>query len=196
MIELAHNIIRDQIRKYSGGYKSPEQIDVALYRSLMDFVQRTSRPSRYLKEQAYNISGTNSFNLPTDFYRHANIYSLINGKKHEGDVLDEMQFADRVNSHFLAPDLENPVARIIGSKIELYPIDAGNFVFSYYRTPIKPKYGYDLVNGRSIVFDPTTSTELDVDETDLNAVVSRSLFYLGISLKEETLVIEGNGNNA
>jgi hypothetical protein len=195
IIELAHSIVRDQIRKSGGGYKSPAQIDTALYRGLLDFLNGiTTRPSRYLKEQPYNISGTNSFDLPEDFSRHANIFSLVDGQKYEGDVLDEMQFADRINSFILAPDLQNPVARIIGGKIEFYPDDAGNFILSYYRTPIKPVFGFDLVNGRNMVFDQETSTELDIDETDMNHIIARALFYVGISLKEESLLTE-NGNN-
>jgi hypothetical protein len=36
MIEQAHKIIRDTIRKYNGGYKSPEQIDLVINRASLD----------------------------------------------------------------------------------------------------------------------------------------------------------------
>lgn len=36
MIQEAHKIIRDTIRKYNGGYKSPEQIDLVINRASLD----------------------------------------------------------------------------------------------------------------------------------------------------------------
>lgn len=195
MIELAHSLIREQIRKYNGGYKTPPEIDNALYRSLLDFYNElTQRRSRYLDEEQYNISGTNRFDLPEDFSKAVNVFSLVGAKRHEGDILTEIEFADRINSYILAPDVQNPVARIIGSSIDFYPEDAGNFVLSYYRTPFMPVFGYTVAeNGRDIIFDADTSVELDIDPTDINTVVRRSLFYLGVSLQEQGLVMEGNG---
>lgn len=198
MIEIAHSIIREQIRKFNGGYKSPEEIDNALYRSEIDLYNSFFYPlinkeeaSFYLKEQSCNISSSNVFDLNADYSRYAIIKSLVGSNIYEGPVLEENEYLDRVNSLILAPDLENPIARIVGKKIEFYPSDAGNFVLSYYRSPSVPKYGYNVAgNGRDITYDAGTSTDLDIRESSLNTVIVRALGYLGISLEKESLLIE------
>lgn len=198
MIQKAHDIIRDQIRKFNGGYKSPEQIDRALYRGLLDYYNtlfegnNTQRYNYYLTEFPCNISGSNRFDLPENFKEEENIYSLYEGGKHEGDILTDTEYLDRIDSTLLAPDLEHPIARIIGKKIEFFPSDSGNFVLTYYRVPIVPKYAYTTPNGRDIVFDEPNSIEIDIRESGFNEVVSNALGYLGISLQEQGLLAEKN----
>jgi len=197
VVELAHKIIREQIRKYSGGYKSPEEIDNALYRGLMDFYNSLFFPkinsqelSRYLKEQVCNISSSNIFSINPDFNKPVIIKSVVGANTYEGDILEEREYLDRVNSVILTPDLEHPIARIKGNEIEFHPSDAGNFIFSYYRSPIAPVYAYTTPGGRNIVYNPVGSVDLDVNPNSLNGVVVGALGYLGISLKEEGLLLE------
>jgi len=197
MIELAHEIIREQIRKFSGGYKSPGEIDNALYRSLMDFYNGLFFPkinsqelSWYLKEQACNITVTNSFATNADFNKPVIIKSVVGSDVYEGPILEEREYLDRINSVILAPSLEYPIARIIGENIEFYPSDAGNFILSYYRSPIAPVYAYTTPGGRDIVYNPIGSVDIDVNQNSLNGVIVGALGYLGISLKEESLLLE------
>lgn len=197
MINLAHKMIREQIRKYSGGYKSPEEIDNALYRALMDFYNSLFFPkinsqelSRYLKEQVCNISSSNTFLINADFNKPVIIKSVIGAKTHEGDILEEREYLDRLNSYILTPDLEHPIARIVGNNIEFHPSDAGNFIFSYYRSPIAPVFNYTVSGGRNITYNPIGSVDLDINPNSLNGVIVGALGYLGISLKEEGLLLE------
>jgi len=197
MIELAHEIIKEQIRKYSGAYKAPGEIDNALYRGLMDFYNGLFFPkinsqelSRYLKEQVCNISSTNIFSLNADFNKPVIIKSVVGANTYEGVILEEREYLDRVNSVILTPDLQYPIARIIGNNIEFYPKDAGNFILSYYRSPIVPIYAYTVSGGRNITYNPVGSVDLDVNPNSLNNVTVGALGYLGISLKEESLLLE------
>lgn len=197
MIELVHSIIREQIRKYSGGYKSPGEIDNALYRALMDFYNSLFFPkinsqelSFYLKEQVCNISTTNIFAMNADFNKPVIIKSVVGANTYEGDILEEREYLDRINSVILTPNLEHPIARIIGGNIEFHPSDAGNFIFSYYRSPVKPIFNYTITGGRTIVFEPAGSVNLDVNQNSINGVIIGALGYLGISLKEEGLLLE------
>lgn len=197
MIDLVHSMVREQIRKYSGGYKSPGEIDNALYRALMDFYNSLFFPkinsqelSRYLKEQVCNISSSNAFSLNPDFSKPSIIKSVVGANIYEGDVLEEREYLDRLNSSILTPDLEHPIARIKENEIEFFPSDAGNFILSYYRSPVKPIFNYTITGGRNIVYDPAGSVDLDVNPNSINNVITGALGYLGISLKEESLLLE------
>lgn len=197
MIELAHKIIREQIAKFNGGYKSPEEIDNAIYRSILDFYNLLFAPkinsqelSRYVKEQVCNISGSNQFSLNPDYSRHIIIKSNYEGGVHEGEILEEREYLDRINSVILEPDLKHPIARIKGAIIEFYPNDAGNYILSYYRSPIKPKFNYTISGGRNINFTPSGSIELDINQNSLNNVLVGALGYLGVSLEKESLLLE------
>jgi hypothetical protein len=204
MIELAHKVIREQIRKYRAAYKSPEEIDNALYRGLIDFYndlfkskQNSQQLSRYLKEQVCNISGTNIFDLEADFHKPVNVISVVGGFPYEGDILSETEWLDRIKSLIIPPTLQNPIARIIGDKVEFYPSDAGNFKLVYYRAPEKPVFAYTVdVNGRDITYNPVGSVDLDINEPAFDDVVVRAIGYLGISLSDQGLLVERqlNGN--
>jgi hypothetical protein len=204
MIQLAHDTIRGQIRKYRASYKTAEEIDSALYRSLMDFYnklflgQRNSQQlSHYLSEQICDITTSNSFDLNLDFNRPVIIKSVVGQIQYEGDILAENEWMDRLNSVIIPPSLEKPIARVLGDKIEFYPGDAGNFVLVYYRSPVKPEYKYTVDgNGRDITFNPTGSVDLDVNKNSINNVISGALAYLGVSLKDDSLLMEKqiNGN--
>jgi hypothetical protein len=204
MIELAHKVIREQIRKYRAAYKSPAEIDNALYRGLIDFYndlfkskQNSQQLTRYLKEQECNISGSNSFVLNSDFSKPANIYSVVSGQKYEGDLLSENEWLDRIQSLIIFPDLQNPIARIVGGSIEFYPEDAGNFTLVYYRSPLKPAFNFTIAgNGRDITYNPVGSVQLDINEPAFDDVIVRALGYLGVSLNDQGLLVERqlNGN--
>jgi hypothetical protein len=198
LIEEAHSIVRDQIRKFKGAYQTPQQIDRALYRGLLDYytslfktTDNVQKLNRYLKTVAHNTTGT--FTLPADFQREVQIFALYAGKEYEGDLLTEQEFSDRRNSFILAPDYERPIARIRGSQITYLPTD-GNFILSYYREVIKPVFAYDVVV-RDIVFKEVGSVDLDVDASALNRVLINTMPYLGIALNEESLLMEKQVGN-
>lgn len=198
LIEESHEIIRDTIRKNSASYKSPEQIDRAINRGLTDYMAfllnpntpSDSQPLTYwLKEQVVN--GT-SATLNEDFLRESNIYSKVDGKEYEGDILTEQEYNDRANSYIIPPTYEDPIAKIIGSEIRFLPVN-GNYVLSYYREPIQCKWAYTVENNRNLVFDADNSIELDCNRTSMSEVISRALYYFGISMEAQNLIMEEKG---
>jgi hypothetical protein len=70
-------------------------------------------------------------------------------------------------------------------KIQLYP-KTNNYTgtVSYMRKPIKPVYGYTVVGGRTIEYDPATSTQLEWRESDVNMVLLKALSSIGINLSD------------
>jgi hypothetical protein len=199
LIQEAHEIVRDTIRKNKASYKSPEQIDRALNRGLTDYISFLMNPNtpsdsqpltHWLEEQ--EINGT-SATLNDNFFKESNIYSRVDGKEYEGDILSEQEFNDRANSYILGPMYEHPIARIIGRTIKFLPVD-GNYVLSYYREPIKCKWAYTVAeNQRDLIFDEENSVDLDCNRNSMSEVISRALYYLGISMEAQNLIMEEKG---
>jgi hypothetical protein len=196
MIENAHKIIRDTIRKTLGSYVDPEQIDRALNRGLNDYVSGllqqgvNAKPlplTRYVKA----VSVTNQ--IPEDFLKEITIISVADNTRYEGEILTEQEFYDRKNSVLVGPETEHPIARLYsdneGQKIEVLPA-GGNYLLSYYRTPIECKFAYTTPDNRRIVYDADNSVDIDCNVLALSDVISRALLYLGISLEAQNLVME------
>lgn len=203
MIDLVHKIIREQIRKYRAAYKTPEEIDNALYRGLIDFYnglfkskQNSQQLTRYLVEQTCNISSTNVFPLSSNFNRPVGIISTVSGQQYEGDVLSENEWLDRKNSFIVPPTLQFPIARIVGSNVEFYPSDAGNYKLVYYRSPVQPKFSYTISNNRDIIYTSVGSVDVDVNQPALNDVIVRAIGYLGVSLNDQGLLVERQLNGS
>lgn len=85
LIQEAHSIVRDQIRKFKGAYQTPEQIDRALYRGLMDYytslfktTDNVQKLNRYLKTVTHNTTGT--FTLPADFRERFRYFPCMQAK--------------------------------------------------------------------------------------------------------------------
>lgn len=198
MIDLTHKIVREQIRKYRAAYKTPEEIDNALYRGLIDFYnglfkskQNSQQLSRYVTEQTCNITTSNVFTLNSDFNKPISITSTVSGQVYEGEILSENEWLDRKNSFILPPTSQQPIARIKGTSIEFYPSDSGNYKLVYYRSPVQPKFNYTVAaNGRDVTYNATNSVNVDVNPSALNDVIVRALGYLGVSLNDQGLIVE------
>lgn len=123
--------------------------------------------------------GTNYLDLLDISVRISNSYYTVK-------MVNEDELSNRLNSQIDPVSLSNPVGEVIQlRKIQLYP-KANNYVgtVSYMRKPIKPVYGYSVVGGRTIVYDPATSTQLEWRESDVNMVLLKALSSIGINLSD------------
>jgi hypothetical protein len=70
--------------------------------------------------------------------------------------------------------------------IRLFP---GNTVYvgfvNYMRRPVKPVYGYSVVGGRNIVYNPSQSVQLEWKDTDVNFILLKGLASVGINLSDQ-----------
>jgi hypothetical protein len=101
-------------------------------------------------------------------------------------LVNEDELSNRLNSQIDPVSLSTPVGEMVQlRKIQLYP-KVNNYVgtVSYMRKPIKPVYGYTIVGGRTIQYDPETSTQLEWRESDVNMVLLKALSSIGINLSD------------
>ena len=102
-------------------------------------------------------------------------------------MINEDERADRLNSQIDPPLATAPVGEMIERRtIKLNP---ANTVYvgtaTYMRRPKKPVYGYSIVGGRSIVYDPSSSVQLEWRDTDINAILLKALASIGINLSDQ-----------
>lgn len=102
------------------------------------------------------------------------------------DLVNEDTRAQRLNSQIDPVTITSPIGEQTAPRtFRLYPIGVYNGNVTYLRRPIKPVFGYSVISGRIIVYDPNTSTQLEWRETELNLIILKSLQSIGINLRAE-----------
>lgn len=110
----------------------------------------------------------------------------VNGIYYAVKMVNEDELSNRLNSQIDPVIASAPVGEVSQlRKIQLYPkVNSYTGSVSYMRKPLKPVYGYSVVGGRTIVYDPATSTQLEWRESDINMVLLKALSSIGINLSD------------
>lgn len=110
----------------------------------------------------------------------------VNGGYYAVKMVNEDELSNRLNSQIDPVANATPVGEMIQlRKIQFYPkVNTYTGTVSYMRKPLKPVYGYTVVGGRTIVYDPATSTQLEWRESDVNMVLLKALSSIGINLSD------------
>jgi hypothetical protein len=122
----------------------------------------------------------------TNYLDLLDITVKVNEIYHAVKMVNEDELSNRLNSQIDPVNASNPVGEVLQlRKIQLYPkVNTYTGAVSYMRKPIKPVYGYTVVGGRTIVYDPATSTQLEWRESDVNMVLLKALSSIGINLSD------------
>jgi hypothetical protein len=100
-------------------------------------------------------------------------------------LINEDERANRLNSQVNPVTTTSPIGEQIGLRtFRLYPAGVYNGNVTYLRRPVKPVYGYTVISGRVIVYDPNTSTQLEWRETEHIPLLLKGLQSLGINLSD------------
>jgi hypothetical protein len=119
-------------------------------------------------------------------------------------MTNEDELADKLNSQINPPIPTAPVGQMFTTRdanqnvlyqIQLYPRqDIYDGFINYMRRPIKPIYGYTIVGGRNIVYNPTLynpvtnpggSRQLEWRNNDITMILLKALSSLGINLSDQ-----------
>lgn len=101
-------------------------------------------------------------------------------------MVNEDVRVSRLNSQIDPVTITSPVGEMIAPRyIRLYPTAGYTGQVSYLRRPIKPVFGYTVISGRVIVYNPATSTQLEWGENFYNAVLIKALSSIGINLDDQ-----------
>lgn len=200
-IAEAVDFIQFWINKKSGAwYTIDEAVSVvdagqmALYRDLKpkyatsQWVKDALSPFR----EPYNFTTAVSGNVivpDTDYLDllDIQIYFLISNRTVYAPrkLINEDERATRLNSQVDPVTATSPIGEQIGLRsFRLYPAAVYNGNVTYLRRPVKPVYGYSVISGRVINYDPNTSTQLEWRETEHIPLLLKGLQSLGINLSD------------
>lgn len=88
-----------------------------------------------------------------------------------------------LNSQVDPVTITNPIGEQMSQRsFKLYPSGKYNGTVSYLRRPVKPIFGYTLISGRVIVYNPSTSTQLEWADNLTNQIIAKALASVGINM--------------
>ena len=103
-------------------------------------------------------------------------------------MLNEDVRAERLNSQIEPVTITSPIGEQTAPRtFRLYPVGAYNGNVTYLRRPVKPVFGYSVISGRVIVYDPNTSTQLEWSDPYIQTLIIKALEVAGINLRAEDL---------
>jgi len=193
--------IVEKVQFYYGkretGYTSPDEITRELnvesgnvFTDLIEEYAITRRISEYLQgfmvpseEIGLNLSGEGD--KPTDF-AHAISFRLDDDTA--GEILEIAFWRERLKHPNKPPSAEFPIARMVGTKIEVRPADSTKIFLDYFRFPTKVVYDFIVQNGDEYIYQDPTSVDWEWPETIEDRIINRVLANLGIPNKDRDLM--------
>lgn len=104
------------------------------------------------------------------------------------DVLRDSEIASVLSSSIVNPTTRYPVCAFYDTKIQFHPKTLQKVIFTYLRTPAVPKWAYTLDANNRPVYDAANSVDIESPDETMNEIAMRTLSYLGISIREASIV--------
>jgi hypothetical protein len=97
---------------------------------------------------------------------------------------DELPFA--LTSQLRSVSTSKPIAKDTSVGFQIYPQSTQTGFYNYLRRPVTPVLGYTQT-GRTITYDPNTSTQLEFTDVYINNIIARALKFWGINMAEQDI---------
>lgn len=156
---------------------------------------QTKSVSEYLKTFLKNTSILiNTFgegNYPSDFQHVSSMRSYFvptKGNAYEVEVKEESNadWGKLQASQLFKATKRWPKYSEFGSNLRFLPRDLGVAQLDYFKTPVKPIWGFTVVSNDP-VYNPSTSTDFEWDDFSTNQVAAMYLALIGVNLKDGEL---------
>lgn len=103
-------------------------------------------------------------------------------------LVNEDERANRLNSQIDPVTVTSPIGEQTAPRtFRLYPAAAYNGNVTYLRQPTDVVFGYSVVSGRVIVYNPLTSVQFEWKSTDIVPILLKGLESIGINLSSEEI---------
>lgn len=103
-------------------------------------------------------------------------------------LVNEDERANRLNSQIDPVTSTSPIGEQTAPRtFRLYPAAAYNGNVTYLRQPADIVFGYSVVSGRVIVYDPLTSVQFEWRSSDISAILLKALESIGINLSSQEI---------
>jgi hypothetical protein len=97
---------------------------------------------------------------------------------------DELPYA--LTSQLRPVSTSKPIAKDSSVGFQLYPQSTQTGFYNYLRRPNTPVLGYTQ-SGRTITYNPNTSTQLEFTDVYINNIIARALKFYGINMAEQDI---------
>lgn len=98
-------------------------------------------------------------------------------------LINEDERANRLNSQLNPVTVTSPIGEQTAPRtFRLYPAGTYNGNVTYLKRPVAPVFGYNVISGRVIMYDASTSTQLQWRDTEYSSILLKALDSLGINL--------------
>lgn len=204
-ISEIHSLVDYIVRKQRGGFVTDTEIDQHLHSGQMDLFnmyyeqygksQKLHDALSNFKEQLQFTNATSVLGrvtVPSDYehflYGFTSVYNNTTRKSKRYKIIsvEEDELIDALSSQ-LRPVSETRVLLIQeGTVFQLYPQQAMVGELWYLKTPQTPVYSYTTV-GRTQTYVPSTSVQLDWNDSYINAIILNALSYISVNLNEQEL---------
>lgn len=190
------NFIQYLVRKERGIFLLPSQATANLDAAQMDCIAEwfepygetqklhdALRPIRVYYQFTSNGAGFVTF--PSD-YLHilGSPFTVTGSTVNEISFVQESELPFAIKSQLRPVSTSYPIAVDTATGFSIYPQTTQIGFFNYLRRPATPVYGYSQA-GRTITYDPDTSTQLEFSDVYINAIIARSLKFVGINMDEQ-----------
>lgn len=112
---------------------------------------------------------------------------------YEGTIVQPEEYADRMASLIIPPTNEFPIAKVQGDfygamSIYVLPAQITKINLTYFKLPFDFNYSvtYDA-DGRGFVFNPSSSTDIDINPLFAGEIAKRAAIILGIPYQNPDL---------
>jgi hypothetical protein len=103
-------------------------------------------------------------------------------------LLNSDEVADRYDSSFMAPTLQDPVCQLVqDSNVQIHPNTGISGYMEYLSRPVTPVFVYTQT-GRNIVYDKAGSTQMEWADPQILSIIMKVLSFLGINSREQDVV--------
>lgn len=100
------------------------------------------------------------------------------------EVVDDDEWTFRTIAQIKKPTLSYPICKFLKTQMEFKP--QVNYKLYYLRYPVTPVFGYTITNGVP-VYNPATSTQLELPDVTHEEVCNILLRYIGVNLSSEAI---------
>ena len=119
----------------------------------------------------------------------SNVYKLGSIYHDSGAKLEEINYNEhklRNLSSLTKPTLKRPIYVNQNGKINIYPNTITSVFISYVKKPLKPNWGYVVINDKPL-YNSDTSTDFELHPSEESELVYRILAYAGVAIEKPQL---------
>lgn len=203
-IQECFDFLNFWINKYTGSFYSISEITLLIDRSqiaLYSDYKAKYASSQIIKESLAPFRSIYNFTTQVSGYvivpdttyldlLDLQIYFQVSNRTiyYPVKMVNEDERANALNSQLNPVTATSPIGEQTAPRtFRLYPASAYNGNVTYLRRPVAPVYGYSVISGRIIVYNPNTSVQLEWRETEQDMILLKALSSIGINLTSQEI---------